>query len=63
MSDAASVIVALATLANTGLLVWAQFKLRGIHQDVNGAKDAAVDAAHAAGVIAGQAGQHGRALD
>lgn len=47
-----SVVVALFALLNTGLLVYQAIKLQAVHTTVDGARDAAVIAATAAGKAA-----------
>jgi hypothetical protein len=52
-SATAQVVVAIFGVANTALLVYQAVRLNQVHETVNGAKQAAVEAAHQSGYVAG----------
>ena len=49
----AQVLVALATLANTALLIWQSRKVAGVHNAVNGLTQQAIAAAKLEGIVQG----------
>jgi hypothetical protein len=51
--DTVKIVLALFGVINTALLVYQAIRLGEVHSAVNGAKDAAVTAAHQAGVVQG----------
>jgi hypothetical protein len=52
-SGIAGVLIAFFTLLNTALLVYNANRMSSVHKLVDGAKDAAVEAAQQAGIAAG----------
>jgi hypothetical protein len=56
----AAVLLGLFGVLNTALLVYQAVRLNQVHTSVNGAHDAAVDAAHNAGLAAGLVAAQGR---
>jgi hypothetical protein len=54
--NTSNVLLGLFGVANTALLVYQAIRLQSVHTAVNGAKDAAVQAATAAGFMAGSQG-------
>lgn len=52
-ANTADVLLGLFGLANTALLVYQAVRLQQVHNTVNGAKEAAVDASRQAGFVAG----------